>query len=486
MSCQNFYFNDARDGLNWRTRLVFRSFMKYKSTRGQVADLGFSDALLMGLASDGGLLVPENIPDVRPELEHWRDLNFVELAQELIPKFIDDIDSQTLRGLISESYASFSHADVVALQDLDGISVLELFHGPTLAFKDVALQLLGKLFEHVLGERGQRLNILGATSGDTGSAAIDGVRGQKNIDIFIMYPKGRVSPLQELQMTTVADDNVHCIELDGSFDDCQNIMKTVFADAHYKATYQLGAVNSVNWARVLAQIVYYGYASLRSSADATFCVPTGNFGNVFAAYLAQRMGFPIAHLLVATNDNDILARFFATGVYARGEVHQTLSPAMDIQVASNFERFLYYHFDQDSDRLVAFMQEFTATGSASIGAPPNTQLMSSVAVNTEQTLAAMRDVNQQFQYVLDPHTAVGYHAARKHLDEMSKGTDIVVVATAHPAKFPDAVQEATGFEPTHPTLEALKGLDMHRTALPCDIGAVKTYLVEKLQMAREA
>ena len=457
--------------------------MKYKSTRGQVAGLSFSDALLMGLASDEGLLVPETIPDIRPDLDRWRDLTFVELAQALIPKFIDDIDPTTLHGLIADSYATFNHDDVVALQQLDGITVLELFHGPTLAFKDVALQLLGKLFEHVLGERGQRLNILGATSGDTGSAAIDGVRGQKNIDIFIMYPKGRVSPLQEMQMTTVDDDNVHCIELEGSFDDCQNIMKTVFADAQYKSTYQLGAVNSVNWARVLAQIVYYGYASLRSSAGAAFCVPTGNFGNVFAAYLAQRMGFPIAHLLVATNDNDILARFFATGTYARGEVHQTLSPAMDIQVASNFERFLYYHFEQDSDRLVAFMQEFAANGAASIGAPPDTQLMSSVAVNREQTLAAMHEVNTQFGYVLDPHTAVGYHAARNHLDHpdhRETPTDIVVVATAHPAKFPEAVEEATGSEPTHPTLEALKGLTMHRQALPCDIDAVKTYLVEQL------
>ena len=460
--------------------------MKYKSTRGQVSGLGFSDALIMGLASDGGLLVPETIPDVRLELDYWRNLNFVELAQELIPKFIDDIDAKVLRHLIAESYASFSHADVVTLHDLNGISVLELFHGPTLAFKDVALQLLGKLFDYVLSERGQRLNILGATSGDTGSAAIDGVRGQKNIDIFIMYPKGRVSPLQELQMTTVADENVHCIELDGSFDDCQNIMKTVFADEQYKANYHLGAVNSVNWARILAQIVYYGYASLRSSAEVTFCVPTGNFGNVFAAYLAQSMGFPVAHLLVATNDNDILARFFATGVYARGEVHQTLSPAMDIQVASNFERFLYYHFEQDSDRLVTFMREFTATGSASIGAPPNSQLMSSVAVNKEQTLAAMREVNQEFEYVLDPHTAVGYYAARNNPNVIGKETEIVVVATAHPAKFPDAVQAATGSEPTHPTLEALKGLKMHRTALPCDIDAVKKYLVGKLQIAREA
>ena len=454
--------------------------MKYKSTRGQVSGLSFSDALLMGLASDEGLLVPETIPDVRADLDRWRDLTFVELAQALIPKFIDDIDPATLRGLIADSYATFNHDDVVALQQLDGITVLELFHGPTLAFKDVALQLLGKLFAHVLGERGQRLNILGATSGDTGSAAIDGVRGQQNIDIFIMYPKGRVSPLQEMQMTTVADDNVHCIEVEGSFDDCQNIMKTVFADAQYKATYQLGAVNSVNWARVLAQIVYYGYASLRSSAGATFCVPTGNFGNVFAAYLAQRMGFPITHLLVATNDNDILARFFATGIYARGEVHQTLSPAMDIQVASNFERFLYYHFEQDSDRLVRFMQEFAANGAASIGAPPDTQSMSSVAVNRKDTLAAMQEVHTQYGYVLDPHTAVGYHAARNHLDQQLESTDVFVVATAHPAKFPDAVQQATGGEPTHPTLEALKGLPMRRQALPCDIDAVKAYLVEQL------
>ena len=455
--------------------------MKYKSTRGQVSGLSFSDALLMGLASDEGLLVPEAIPDVRAHLDQWRDLTFVELAQALIPKFIDDIDPATLRGLIADSYATFNHDDVVALQQLDGITVLELFHGPTLAFKDVALQLLGKLFAHVLGERGQRLNILGATSGDTGSAAIDGVRGQQNIDIFIMYPKGRVSLLQEMQMTTVDDDNVHCIEVEGSFDDCQNIMKTVFADAQYKATYQLGAVNSVNWARVLAQIVYYGYASLRSSAGATFCVPTGNFGNVFAAYLAQRMGFPITHLLVATNDNDILARFFATGIYARGEVHQTLSPAMDIQVASNFERFLYYHFEQDSDRLVRFMQEFAANGAASIGAPPDTQLMSSVAVNRKDTLAAMHEVNRQYGYVLDPHTAVGYHAARNYLDQQVASTDVVVVATAHPAKFPDAVQQATGGEPTHPTLEALKGLPMRRQALPCDIDAVKAYLVEQLR-----
>lgn len=456
--------------------------MKYKSTRGQVAGLSFSDALLMGLASDNGLLVPETIPDISDNLDQWKSLSFVELAQELMPLFIDDIEPQVLNTLVAESYASFNHADVVGMQDLDGLTVLELFHGPTLAFKDVALQLLGKLFEHVLGERQQRLNILGATSGDTGSAAIDGVRGQRNVDIFIMYPKGRVSPLQELQMTTVADDNVHCIELDGSFDDCQNIMKTVFADADYKAKYQLGAVNSVNWARVLAQIVYYGYASLQHQSAPVFCVPTGNFGNVFAAYLAARMGFPIKHLLVATNDNDILARFFATGTYARGEVHQTLSPAMDIQVASNFERFLYYYFDEDSERLTQFMQDFAQDGQASIGAPPGKELMSSVAVNREQTLQAMREVNDRYGYVLDPHTAVGYYAAQQLASQIPDlaSAPIVVVGTAHPAKFPEAVEQATGVVPTHPTLSALDGLPKRSKALPCDIDAVKAYLVSSL------
>ena len=456
--------------------------MKYKSTRGQVSGLGFSDALLMGLASDNGLLVPETIPDVRSRLGAWQSLSFVELAQGIMPLFIDDIETETLKRLVAESYASFDHDEVVGLQQLDELTVLELFHGPTLAFKDVALQLLGKLFEHVLGERGQRLNILGATSGDTGSAAIEGVRGQRNVDIFIMYPKGRVSPLQELQMTTVADDNVHCIELDGSFDDCQNIMKTVFADAEYKAKYQLGAVNSVNWARVLAQIVYYGYASLRGEQALTFCVPTGNFGNVFAAYLAQRMGFPIHHLLVATNDNDILARFFATGSYSRGDVHQTLSPAMDIQVASNFERFLFYYFDQDAQRLTQFMQDFAANGEASIGAPPEEALMSSTAVTQEQTIQAMRDVHQRFGYVLDPHTAVGYYAAKNGQQnrETTSAGDTVVVGTAHPAKFPEAVVQATGVQPTHPTLQALDGLPMRRQSLPCDIEAVKAYLVESL------
>ncbi len=447
--------------------------MKYKSTRGGVAGLGFTDALLMGLASDGGLLVPESIPDVTSELEDLRHCSFVELAQHIVGMFVDDIDTVTLNRLIAEAYSTFDHPEVVGWQELDNVAVVELFHGPTLAFKDVALQLLGQLFQYVLALRNQRLNILGATSGDTGSAAIAGVRGQDNVDIFILYPKGRVSPLQELQMTTVPDRNVHCIEVDGTFDDCQRLMKETFADLDYKEKYQLGAVNSVNWARVLAQIVYYGYASLRAPAAAQFSVPTGNFGNVFAAYLAQRMGFPIDKLIVATNENDILARFFATGEYAVGEVHQTVSPAMDIQVASNFERFLYYYFDEDSGRLSSFMSDFAATGRASLNGAPETKLFAAVAINQQQTLAAMRDIKTRFGYVLDPHTAVGVAAAQQLC-----GTEepVLCIATAHPAKFPEAVEQATDIVPTHPSLDALSGLAQRKQSLDADLPAVKHFL----------
>jgi len=344
--------------------------MRYISTRGQTDPMPFKDAVVTGMAPDGGLLIPETIPDVRESRDDWRGLPFVPFAQALIPLFVDDIPGHTLDELITRAYATFDHEDVVPFHPLKGLTgnhdvqVMELFHGPTLAFKDVALQLLGQLFEYILEERHEHINILGATSGDTGSAAIAGVRGLPAVDVFIMFPEGRVSPLQERQMTTIEDENVHCLAVQGSFDDCQSLMKGLFADADAKAGLSLGAVNSVNWARVLAQIVYYGYASLKFAGPepVSFVVPTGNFGNVFAGYLAKRMGFPIDRLIIATNDNDILARFFETGEYARGTVHHTISPAMDIQVASNFERFLYYYFDKDCERLQAFMADFTESG----------------------------------------------------------------------------------------------------------------------------
>jgi threonine synthase len=441
----------------------------------------FKDAVITGMAPDGGLLIPERIPDIRSRLAEWRDLDFVGMAKAVAAEFVDDIPAETLSELIERAYATFDHADVVPFQALKGVAgnhdvqVMELFHGPTLAFKDVALQLLGQFFEHILEERDEHLNILGATSGDTGSAAIAGVQGLPAVDVFIMFPEGRVSPLQERQMTTVSDDNVHCLAVQGSFDDCQSLMKGLFADADTKATLSLGAVNSVNWARVLAQIVYYGYAACRfgRSEPVSFCVPTGNFGNVFAGFLAKRMGFPIDKLIIATNDNDILANFFATGRYERGEVHHTISPAMDIQVASNFERYLYYYFDEEPERLKSFMETFAGTGSASVGGKPETEEFLATAVTEAEVRSTIRKVYQENGYIADPHTAVGLAAADRF---KVSGTEICV-ATAHPAKFPESVNEAIGEDVArHERLDALKGRETRKTVIPATTDAVRAFL----------
>ena len=387
--------------------------MKYRSTRGDVSGISFTDALLMGLADDGGLLIPDHIPDVSSGLKDWRNLNFVQVAQRLLKLFIDDLEHDDLDALTSQAFSSFDIPEVVAWRQLDQLHVLELFHGPTLAFKDVALQLLGKLFEHVLADRGERLNILGATSGDTGSAAIAGVAGMENIKIFILYPEGRISSLQELQMTTVPDANVQCISVSGTFDDCQRIMKSIFSDLDFKESYSLGAINSVNWARVLAQVIYYAYASLqKENTSVDFVVPTGNFGNIFAGFIAKKMGFPVGRLLVATNENDILDRFFKTGEYSLGEVFRTNSPAMDIQVASNFERFLFYYFDEDAERLRGFMEEFARSGKASVVGPLSSDIFLSCSISQPDTEETIAEINSKYGYVIDQHTAVGIRAAR--------------------------------------------------------------------------
>lgn len=441
----------------------------------------FKDAVITGMAPDGGLLIPAEIPDVRERLGDWRNLGFVEFAQAMIPLYVDDVPAETLKCLIERAYAGFDHPEVIPFRALKGLAgnhdvqVMELFHGPTLAFKDVALQLLGQLFEHILEERGEHLNILGATSGDTGSAAIYGVRGLPAVDVFIMFPEGRVSALQERQMTTIPDDNVHCLAVQGSFDDCQSLMKGLFADAEAKSILALGAVNSVNWARVLAQIVYYGYASLKfaGAEPVSFCVPTGNFGNVFAGYLARRMGFPIDKLVIATNDNDILARFFETGDYQRGTVHHTSSPAMDIQVASNFERYLYYYFDEDPEKLRDFMETFAATGRASLGGRPGKDDFLATAVGEAEVRETIREVYRRNGYVADPHTAVGLAAAGRF---RVSGTQICA-ATAHPAKFPEAVNEAIGGDVArHPALDALEGLPTRKTVIPATTEAVRAFL----------
>ena len=455
--------------------------MRYISTRGGTAPLSFKDAVMTGLAPDGGLLLPESLPDVRSQLDSWRELGFVDLAARVMAPFVDDIPAGDLRGLLAAAYADFDDPTVTPLVALeDGLTILELFHGPTLAFKDVALQFLGVLFEYILSERGEPLNILGATSGDTGSAAIAGVRGRENIDIFVMFPDGRTSPLQELQMTSVTDANVHCIAVDGSFDDCQDIMKTIFNDLSFKERFHLGAVNSVNWARVLAQVVYYVFAALKldegGSRRVSFSVPTGNFGDILAGYLALQMGLPIDRLICATNENDILSAFFNTGVYKRGEVHFTISPSMDIQVASNFERYLYLRLDGDCEKLKAFMAAFAATGEArlaDVGAVD--EHIMACAVDTAATIAEIKDTYTRCGYVLDPHTAVGVVAARR----LGGESPIVCLATAHPAKFPESVDDALGAGVArHPRLDALKGAASRRVELPADVDAVKKFIAE--------
>lgn len=452
--------------------------MKYRSTRGGVAGVSFKDAVIMGLADDGGLLVPETIPDVATELDSWAGLSFRELAGEIITPFVGDIPATDLRRLVENSYARFDHPLVTPVRQLDDFAVLELYHGPTLAFKDIALQLLGNIFEYILKERGAEANILGATSGDTGSAAIAGVRGKENIQIYIMFPEGRTSPLQERQMTTVLDHNVHNIAIRGSFDDCQALMKAIFSDLPFKAQYSLAAVNSVNWARVLAQIVYYFSAWYQLGRPARFdvAVPTGNFGNIFAGYMARRMGLPIRRLILATNRNDILCRFFNTGVYRRGNVNYTLSPAMDIQVASNFERYLFYQLGEDPAKVTAFMSRFQREGEARLDF--NTASFDAGfvagAAGDEETLATIREVYESQDYLVDPHTAVGITVARRFADRQ---VPLLCLATAHPAKFEAAMKQALpGVTVSHATLVALSGLPERKTVLDADVASVKRYI----------
>ena len=451
--------------------------MRYISTRGGTPPLSFQDAVLTGLAPDGGLLLPEALPSFADRLDAWRALPYAALATEVFAHFADDIPAVRIEEIVREAYATFDDPDIVPLVDLGDLHVMELFHGPTLAFKDVALQVLGRLFEHIVTSRGTRLNVLCATSGDTGSAAIAGVRGRAGMGVFVLYPAGRTSALQELQMTTVPDENVHCIAIDGTFDDCQRIVKAIFSDLDFKARHGLGAANSVNWARVLAQTVYYLHGALRFDEPVSFSVPTGNFGNILAGYLARAMGAPIHRLVLGTNDNDILARFFQTGVYSRGETRRTISPSMDIQVASNFERFVYYRLGCDAEALQAFMTTFAAEGAARIdGGPPSDEGIVATAVDEPATVAAMADLYASGRYLIDPHTAVGVAAAQRFPDHRP----MICLAAAHPAKFPESVNDAAGQDiARHPMLDGLAGKPERKTLLPPDLDAVKAFIAPR-------
>ncbi|RME50107.1 MAG: threonine synthase [Deltaproteobacteria bacterium] len=459
--------------------------MRYESTRGGIARLSFSEAILMGQGEDGGLLVPEVVPDVRSELEGWRTLPYPELAFEIIRRYAPEIPSGELRRIVSRSYRRFSDPRVVPLRWMGGIGILELFHGPTLAFKDIALQFLGNLFEELLATReGEDRVILAATSGDTGSAAIEALRGRRGMEIFVLYPHRGIAPLQERQMTTVTDPNVHCLAIEGSFDDCQRIVKTVFDDLPFKTRHRIGAVNSINWGRIVAQIVYYFHAWFQAGGEGPvrFSVPTGNFGDIYAGYLALRMGLPIERLILATNENDVLHRFFETGIYRRMPVRRTIAPAMDIQVASNLERYLYDRLGRDPARLGAFLTAFAQEGEARfpLEERPIDPRFTSVAVGEGAVRATITEWYRRHRYLLDPHSAIGVAAARRAGDT---APPTIALATAHPAKFPEVVGAAAGVAPPrHPRLDRLCGLPERKRVLPPDPERVKK-VIEALRDA---
>lgn len=464
--------------------------MRYISTRGSAPALDFEGATLAGLARDGGLYVPEAWPVLsRAEIAALAGKSYVETAVAVMRPFVaGSLSDADLHALCTAAYGRFSHDAVTPLVQLDHQHwLLELFHGPTLAFKDVALQLLGLFFEKFLADRDTHLTIIGATSGDTGSAAIDAVAGRAKVDVFMLHPLGRVSDVQRRQMTTVLAPNVHNIAIEGSFDDAQAIVKKLFNDPAMNARFNLSAVNSINWARLMAQIVYYFYAAVRLGAperEIAFAVPTGNFGDVFAGYVASRMGLPVARLIVATNVNDILHRALSTGDYSASGVTATATPSMDIQVSSNFERLLFDLAGRDGPALAAMMHGFEADKRLSIPADmlvSARMLFSSARIDADGMALAMRWAHERAGQVIDPHTAIGLAAAR------AAGLDVPVVtlATAHPAKFRDAVERATGMRPALPArIGGLMEREERFVTLPATAEAIAAYVTERATPAR--
>jgi threonine synthase len=469
--------------------------MNYVSTRHGSApgaagspSLGFEDVMLAGLARDGGLYLPAEWPQFsKADIAAMKGKPYREVAYRVMQPFVGNtFDEMTFRRLIAEAYASFDAADVAPLKPLDdNLHLLELFHGPTLAFKDVALQLLGLMLDYTLTQRHDHATIVGATSGDTGSAAIEAVRDRRSIDIFMLHPRGRVSEVQRRQMTTVLAPNVHNIAVHGTFDDCQDLAKACFNDLAFRDRHALTAVNSINFARVMAQIVYYFWAALKLGAPDTpvaFTVPSGNFGNVYAGYAAKQMGLPVSHFVVGTNTNDILARFFETGAMTTSEVVPTCSPSMDIQISSNFERLLFDLYGRDGRALADAMTAFRSTGTLKVG--DNAlggvrALFDAGRLDDDGTLAAIADCRKRYGETLDPHTAVGYAVAQQHRRDPK--VPMVVLATAHPAKFPDAVQKATGERPALPPRMADLFQRTERVdGLPNDIEALKELIDDRM------
>ena len=463
--------------------------MRYLSTRGDAPVLSFDEVLLAGLARDGGLYLPESWPAFSAEeIRALAGKPYAEVAFAVIRPFVGGaIADADLQRILAETYAGFGHAAVAPLKQLDSRSwLMELFHGPTLAFKDYALQLLGRLFDHVLAQRGERVTVVGATSGDTGSAAIEACRDRDRVDIFMLHPKGRVSEVQRRQMTTVLAANVHNIALEGTFDDCQDQVKAMFNDLAFRDAMNLSAVNSINWARIMAQIVYYFVAGVALGAPdraVAFSVPTGNFGNVYAAYAAGRMGLPVAQLIVGSNRNDILTRFFESGTMTVTGVSPTISPSMDIQISSNFERLLFDIFERDGAKVRRVMQSFRQSGAFSVTAAEHQRLrrlFDAHRFDDEETSAEIARRLKESGELLDPHSAIATAAARA--ERRPEIAAVVALATAHPAKFPDAVEQASGVRPELPArLADLYEREERCTTLPNDLVALQDYIRQKRQ-----
>jgi threonine synthase len=472
--------------------------VRYISTRhgsqGSPEPLGFEDVMLAGLARDGGLYLPAEWPQFSTaEIASLKGQPYGEVAYRVMRPFVGDaFDEATFRRLIGEAYASFETPDVAPVKSLgdSGLHLLELFHGPTLAFKDVALQLLGRMLDHTLTARRQHATIVGATSGDTGSAAIEAVRDRRTIDIFMLFPHGRVSEVQRRQMTTVLAPNVHNVAIEGTFDVCQDLAKACFNDLAFRDRHALTAVNSINFARVMAQIVYYFWAAVKLGAPdrpVAFTVPTGNFGNVYAGYAARQMGLPVSHFVVATNSNDILARFFEKGAMTMTDVVPTYSPSMDIQISSNFERLLFDLYGRDGKALAEAMAGFRSSGTLKVGANALggvRELFDAGRLDDEGTLAAIVDCRKRFGVTLDTHTAVGYAVAQQHRRDAT--VPMIVLSTAHPAKFPDAVQKAVGERPAlPPRLADLMERTERVDGLPNDVAALKSLIDERMAALRQ-
>mmetsp|Transcript_8667 Transcript_8667/g.17881 ORF Transcript_8667/g.17881 Transcript_8667/m.17881 type:complete len:508 (+) Transcript_8667:1-1524(+) len=470
----------------------------YSSTRGSPGQksISFSQVVMSGLAHDRGLFVPDVIPKVSlDEVESWRSMSYADMSTELLSKYIgpDEIPKADLNLIISTACGNFRSPDVTPVVKVGEHYVLELFHGPTFAFKDVALQMLGGFFEYFLkkGMNGGRLAVLGATSGDTGSAAIAGLRGKSGVDCVILYPKGRVSSIQERQMTTILDSNIHCVAVEGTFDDCQDIVKASFGDAAFRDEVKLGAVNSINWARVLAQQTYYFWTYLRLTDDdvkfgnaVNFSVPTGNFGDILAGYYAKRMGLPVGDLVVATNENDILHRFFTHGEYHRRSINKSISPSMDICVSSNFERYLYHLLDDDSSNLKNLMTAFESTGKLTLEGRTLAKAKAdfkSARCDTAETLNVIRSYNKDHGYMLCPHSAVGVSAL--HQTNLANKHS-VALATAHDGKFPAACSQAVPDlpppPPPPPQLAMLKTMPTRSQACENDAKAVQDFVRRRI------